>query len=93
MALAQAMASLEEERVRNAMQTVRRRMMQDLTMDRARATEQITELIRELGVRADTELTYMHTLDGMLDVVQARLLEHVTEMHKRLSEPAPDPAD
>ena len=87
MALAQAMASLEEERVRNAMQTVRRRMMQDLTMDRARATEQITELIRELGVRADTELTYMHTLDGMLDVVQARLLEHVTEMHKRLSEP------
>ena len=87
MALAQAMASLEEERVRNAMQTVRRRMMQDLTMDRARATEQITELIRELGVRVDTELTYMHTLDGMLDVVQARLLEHVTEMHKRLSEP------
>lgn len=87
MALDQALASLDEERVKRTMQLVRRRMMTDLSLDRTMATNQIREMTKDLEIRLEPELSYVHTLDGMLDVMQVKLLECVRSMRHRLSEP------
>lgn len=86
-ALEQAMASLEEDRVREVIQTVRRRMMQDIGLDRAQAMEQLSELVSKMEDAPEEELSFAYTLDAMLDILQAKLLERIKSMRQKLSEP------
>ena len=85
-ALEHAMATLDEERVQDAITGVRLRMMQDMNIDYQQAMHQIRALTDGMMPNS-TELTYAHTLDGMLDIAQARLIERVRQMQQQLSEP------
>lgn len=87
LALRHAMASLEEEQVRSSILRVRRRMMAELRIDRQQAMRQIGELTEGILPGIETELAYAHTLDGMIDIAQARLIEHVRKAERSLSEP------